>query len=145
MADPNPACYWRQVLRSGVSAYRPLAGADHDEHFRQFVEKAYSDEKERLGRKLNCDPDPDTASISLYILSLILLTYGRIDVVTDILENLPSSTVPARTLARCVQQLLPMEGLDVLADTPAALDWYRAHRDRLRWDEPAGLFRSLDG
>ena len=145
MDELNPAQSWRKTLRSGFSAYRPPKESDASEHFRGFVEQAYCEEKDRLARQSADGSGEALGRNSVYLLALVLLTYGRLDVVEDILENIPSPHVPARALARCVQHLLPMEGLDVLTETPAALLWYRTYRDRLWWDESAGIFRWRDG
>jgi hypothetical protein len=82
-----------------------------------------------------------TARLGIYLAAITLLTYGRLDVVADVLENIPAGRHPARVLARSVQDLLPLATeLDVLARPGAALAWVRENEARLRWSEAAGRF-----
>jgi hypothetical protein len=77
----------------------------------------------------------------IFLLAVALLTYGRLEVVADILENMPGERNPARHLARVVDDLLPLpQGMDAVARTGEVLAWVRAHGDELRWNEDAGRF-----
>lgn len=79
---------------------------------------------------------------NLFLSALALLTYGRLDAVGDVLENMPAPLHPAnRGLAPAVNDLIPAP-ITLRAGTAPddLLGWVRAHEAQLRWDEDAGRF-----
>ncbi len=131
---------WRGVLRAAM--YR--APAD-DHEFLAFCIAAHADEKRSLAAMLaRSAPDREISGtrLGVYIVSLALLTYGRLDVIGDVLENMPPPLHPAnRGLAYAVDRLFPLPtGLHAGSAPLDVLAWIRANESQLRWDEQAGRF-----
>jgi hypothetical protein len=139
MTQP-PNLYWRNVVRSGFTRFRATS-QDLEGDFLRHVEQLYFQEKQK-DRELPADaPERKSVPLGLYVLAVALLTYGRLDVIKDLLGNLPPGRHPARSLARSVSTLIPLRaGLDPLKDPDATLDWINEHRSRLRWHEEEGRF-----
>lgn len=136
----TPAIHWRGVLRAAM--YR--APAD-DHEFLAFCMAAHADEKRLLAEMLArnaSDREISGARVAVYILSLALLTYGRIDVIGDVLENMPPPLHPAnRGLAFAVDRLFPLPtGMHAGSAPLDVLAWIRANESHMRWDELAGRF-----
>jgi hypothetical protein len=107
--------------------------AGDDEAFRSYVEAQL----------------PTAADLERFVLAVGLLTcgvlvVGDVDVLDAILDNVPASGHPARTLARAVDNLLPTGG-NLLADPAATRGWLDRHRHELVWDEVAGRFNRVAG
>lgn len=140
----RPDLYWRDVVRRGFSQFRPTS-ADPEADFLAYVEGLYRQEKGR-NERLPARGEAQGANLSLYTLAVALLTYGRIEVVEDLLRNLPPDRHPARVLARSVDALIPLAtNLNPLANPEATLAWINEHRPRLRWAPAEGHFRMDDG
>ena len=119
----KPSLYWRNVIRGGF--FRPPTD---DQEFFDLCTKGHAEAKRGL---------------DVYIMALALLTYGRLDVVDDVLENMPPDRHPAnRGLAGAVNQLIPAIPSTLRAGTSPqeVLAWIRANESHLRWDEDAGHF-----
>jgi len=145
MSDPGrPDLYWREVVRSGFSGFQPSGAASTDDEFRAHVEKLHEDERAHIRSLAGRDPaDPElrAAGLGLYVLAVALLTWGRLDVVEDILTHVPGGRHPARILARSVNFLVPLDaGFDAVDRPLETLEWIRRHRDLLRWDPDRGMF-----
>jgi hypothetical protein len=82
---------------------------------------------------------PTAQGMARFVMAVALLTFGHVDVVDEILANLPPVGHPARILARSVDALLPTNG-DTLRDPDAVRAWFVEHRDRLSWNEQRGQF-----
>jgi hypothetical protein len=69
-----------------------------------------------------------------------LLTYGRLDVVEGILDNIPSLR-SLRSLLAGVMAILPIPKLlDSGANPEAVKQWLREDRAKLEWVEEKGVF-----
>lgn len=80
-----------------------------------------------------------TSALERYLVSTVLLTYGRLDAALTILDNLPPRGDSARALVRVVDELVG-PGFDALADPAAAREWIAAHASALKWSEADGKF-----
>jgi hypothetical protein len=139
-AERTPSAYWRGVIRGGM--WR--APAD-DAALRAYCDEVYADEKQTLAATLARGGSPrdiEAARVGVFVVALALLTYGRLDVVADVLDNLPPHPHPARRgLAGAIRALLPIPAHLAVLDAPReALAWIRANEARLRWDDDAGRF-----
>jgi hypothetical protein len=133
IAESNapPNLVWRGYVRSAFRQFRPVTD-DPEAEFLRYVDDLHRSARERAR---------PAADLELYILSVALLTYGRLDAVEDVLAHLPDGRHPARTLARSVSTLVPLPpGLDPLHDAQATAAWVRAHRDELIWRPEDGRF-----
>jgi hypothetical protein len=142
--NEKPAVYWRGVLRSAM----PRAPIEDGEFF-EFCTTTHADEKRTLADTLERSPtarDVSGARLGVYVVSLALLTYGRLDVIGDVLENMPPRLHPAnRGLAWAVDRLFPLPtGMHAGATPREVLGWIPANESHLRWDEEAGRFALID-
>jgi len=134
----RPNVYWRDVVRQGFSRFHATT-ADPDADFLLYIEDLYRAEKEREAAR-----GTDTVAapnLALYTLAVALLTYGRLDVIGDLLRNLPPERHPARSLASSISHLLPIDiHRQALSNPTAILQWIDDHRSRLLWSAQAGRF-----
>lgn len=138
--DPKPNLHWRDIIRAGMCR-APTDDAD----FLEFCTQAYAEEKGTLEDVLargGSEQEISGAHLGVYLFALALLTYGRFDVIGDVLENVPPYPHPAnRGLAGAVNQLIPVPAELRAGKSPReVLAWIRANKSRLRWDEDAGRF-----
>jgi hypothetical protein len=140
----RPDLYWRDVVRRGFSRFRATS-PDPEGDFLRYVDALYREEKERCGALPADAPESARGNVALYTLAVALLTYGRLEVVEDLLRNIPPGRHPARVLARSVDALIPLRaGLDPLVDAEATLGFIDEHRARLAWCVDEGRFRLED-
>ena len=126
----KPSTHWRDILRSAI----PRAPSD-DEEFFAFCLQTYANEKRMLAEATS-EREFAGARLGVFVIALSLLTYGRLDVIDDVLVNLPPPGHPARRgLAPAIGRLLTMP-----PDVDDVLGWVRANGNRLRWDQDAGRF-----
>ncbi len=140
IAERKPGLYWRDVIRRAMPR-APSGGAA----LYAFCDEVYADEKRTLAELLaRRAPASEIAGarLGVYVIALALVTYGRLDAVGDVLENLPPREHPARRgLAGAIRELLPVPEPMSRLDSPAeVLAWIRANEARLRWDDDAGRF-----
>jgi hypothetical protein len=141
--EHKPNLEWRRIVKASLRAYHPEPGRDPEEDFRVYIERSYQFEKGRLALLANrSSTDRACAERAVYRLAVALLTYGRLEMVEDIVKLLPGDRDPSRMLARSLHALLPLGAdLDVYTTRAAAvLDWLAQNTRRLRWNETAGRF-----
>lgn len=115
----TPAARWRAIVRDGMQRV-----SGDDEQFHGYLREHF----------------PAAAGLERFVLAVGLLSFGRLDVVDAILEDLPAVGHPARMLARSVDDIMPT-GTNVLADPVATRRWFIEHRELLAWDEENGRFK----
>jgi hypothetical protein len=122
----------------------PRAPAD-DQEFLAYCIRIHAEEKRTLEDTLArgaSERDISGARLGVYVIALALLTYGRLDVIGDVLENMPRYPHPSnRGVSPTVDRLIPLPA-DLQAGTSPreVLAWIRANESQLRWDEDAGRF-----
>lgn len=113
----------------------PRAPAD-DREFYDYIVSQYATERERLADTVaRAAPASEVAGArtSVYILALALVTYGRLDVIADVLDNmLPPAHPTNRALAHEIKALIPIPPHLHAGTSPSeTLEWIRAHASRL--------------
>ena len=80
------------------------------------------------------------------MLALALLTYGHLDAVEDILNNIPSSPkARIRSSVKALKVFLPLpDDLDPLSNSEGVRTWFSQHRELLQWDVGKGIFVLVD-
>jgi hypothetical protein len=137
----RPDLEWRDVVRRHFIYFSPTT-SDPEADFLAYMERTYSEEKERVERLAPDAPERSWPNLGLLAMAVALLTYGRLDVIGDLLGNVPPEKHPARVLARSVDALIPLgPGIDARADPAAALAWIEQHRSRLSWSAHEGRFQ----
>ena len=123
--------------------YHAPSDVDADEHFRQYLENYYGEEKQRLEYLVtrgSPEAEVTAARNGLFVLASGLLAFGRLDVVEDVLRNIPS-TGGVRRLALGVKAMLPLpEDLDPIRDTELVRAWVQANRTKFKWNEQIGKY-----
>jgi hypothetical protein len=134
----TPASYWREIVLSGMRRLDP-----DDIHGQ--LEAEYNRARSLLERLL-ADPNSppaevEAARLEVFFLGVALLTFGHLDVVENVLSNIPAYQTPPRMLANSLAALIPFPGeANPMTNRAAAVDWFRRHQARLRWDEESGRF-----
>lgn len=143
-----PSRLYRTAVRQTLTQYRPRAGVDPEEDFRDFLQACYREERARLESLKASEAGPQESLMiknGLFVLATGLFAFGRIEVAEDLLDYLPSSG-GIRKLALALQALLPLpEGLEPWRDQDAIRAWLRQHKKRLRWDEAQGRYVASHG
>lgn len=139
-SDVKPSVFWRGVIRAWIPR-----GPSDDRKLLEYCAQVYAEEKHFLEETLArgaSDLDIRGARAAVYVIALALLTYGRLDVIGDVLENmLPYPHPTNRRLSQTVDALFPVTGgLHAGRSPREVLAWIRANESRLRWDEEVGQF-----
>jgi hypothetical protein len=90
--------------------------------------------------------DPKQISIrsERFIFAAGLFAYGQLDVADDLLDDMPASG-SIRKLALALKALLPLPNpLHPHRDPEGTRLWPRNHRERLQWNEEAGMYELSD-
>lgn len=131
---------FRQAINSleGLKHYRFSPDAnDLYEHLESEYEKA----KNRISALFDSGESQSIIKShknGLFIISVGLFAYGRLDVAEDILNNIPGGRGSINHLAGVLKRLLPLPSGYSPRDNPNAIkEWLRVKRSRLRWDELA--------
>lgn len=145
--EPTPAQKYREWVHSDALFYEDPLGPTSDEQlaFRTALEEVYTTAKDELHAAL---VEKDTEAkilhghqIALLILAVGLLTYGRLDVVDDILNGIPVAPRNIRMLAGSLKALLPMpENLSPFGNPEEVKHWVMSNESKLRWSEESGKF-----
>jgi hypothetical protein len=137
MSD-TPALKWRRMIRDGgMRTYRPTPDAELEIDFCHFVEKEL--EKAQVG--LAGTPS-DAARVSIFVLAIALLTYGRLDMADLIIANAPPPRSHLAGLLSALRDLLPLPANIDVRDGAAVRCWLQSQRDDLVWNEHAGRFET---
>jgi hypothetical protein len=133
---------YRTSVRQVCTQYEPPADGDRDEAFLSYLRSGYEEAKVRCGSVVGKDDDPKQTSIHIgrFIFAAGLFAYGQLDVADDLLDYMPSSG-GIRKLALVLKALLPLpDPLHPLRDPEGTRLWLQNHRDRLQWNEAAGMY-----
>jgi hypothetical protein len=72
----------------------------------------------------------------LFVLSIGLFSFGRLDVAEDILDNIPGGRGSVNHLVGVLNRLLPLPpGFNCRKNPIEFKEWLKANRSQLRWDE----------
>lgn len=137
--NTSPARHFRKSIRSEFRRYQEPPNSDTDTAFREYLESEYESAKSRLSNLLSKGASELVVKgerNGLFVISVGLFTFGRLDVAEDILDNIPGGRVPANHLAGVLNRLLPLPADFSPRENPAAIrEWLKVKRSRLKWDE----------
>jgi hypothetical protein len=113
--------------------------SEADINLREFLESEYEKEKSKL-LQLITEGASETVikseSFFLFLISVGLFTFGRLDVYQDILDNIPHTLIRFKGLSYVITTLLPTpDNLDPLKNTAEIVEWIKTKRSKLKWDE----------
>ncbi len=119
------------MVRDICANYHPPPPlGENDAEFYSYVRSHYLQAKESGERT------------ELFVFAAGLLTYGEIEMVDDILDNIPSGKGHIRRFAWTVNVLFPApKELDALENAPGLKRWFHENRDTFYWDEQEFIFR----
>jgi hypothetical protein len=134
------AQFWRSTALVGYFWQEPPPpGTDADAYLYAKAEAVYIDQIGDGG--INHKPFPRKCDAGALIAAVILLTYGRLDVVAAILELPLHPFAKVNSLRRSVWSLVPFPSdIHNLGDTKVAIAWVEANKERLHWDKEEGRF-----
>ena len=139
----RPGTLYRAAVRQLLFRYAPAAGGDADLQLLDHLEQQYAEERRTLAAAEAAGaPEPQlTATRSaLFVFSVGLLAFGRIERARDVIDYMPSSG-SVRRLALALAALLPLpRTLDPLRAPEAVRTWLMEHGAQLRWDETRGCY-----
>lgn len=134
----KPSLLYRSAARQAFFGYHAPSGVDPDDYFRYFLEERYREAKTEPALP---KVDMTSTRLDLFVIAAGLLTYGRLDVFEDILDNIPPDRVKIRRLAYSLKILLPLpDALDPVEQSEAVKQWIRENSQHLKWDEEEGRF-----
>lgn len=131
------ARFYRNMVRQICEMYAPIPAIDDNARFFRYLEQRYDNAKRRIQNLLDKHAEVSEIDLerhALFVFAAGLLTYGRVDVVDDILAHIPPSG-HVRRLAWTVSTLMPMPTeLDPLDNLDDATAWIQENRTRLNWN-----------
>lgn len=137
----SPARRFRSAIRPRTvpKINETSTDSEADIALRELLEAEYEKEKSRL-LQLFTERASEHAvkgeTIFLFMISVGLFTFGRLDVAQDILDNIPHTNVRLKGLAYVITRLLPTpDNLDPLKNTAEIVEWLKTKRSKLKWDE----------
>jgi len=141
-SSSNSAPLYREAVRQTFIGYKPEP--DTEEYFRTFLEQRYTLVKSDLAHR----PEEKVSShyvnsdrLALFIIAVGLLTYGRLDVLSDILDNVPPSDLPLYRLLGVFRAVLPLPAtLSIRTHLDGIRDWVAEHEGYLEWDSETTKF-----
>ncbi|BAY22448.1 hypothetical protein NIES2100_22110 [Calothrix sp. NIES-2100] len=135
----STARHFRKSIFSEFRRYQTSPDAEPDTAFCQYLESEYEKAKSRLSNLINqgaSASDLKAEKNGLFIISIGLFTFGRLDVAEDIVDNIPGGRGRVNHLAGVVNRLLPLPpGLSPFGNPDAIKEWLKQNRCRLSWDE----------
>jgi hypothetical protein len=113
---------------------------DTEISFLEYLKVCYNLSKEELA---NYETEESTRSAirnGIFVCATGMLTYGQIEVVPDVLNNIPESG-NARRLANVVSLLFPLpDELHPLTHPTAVVTWVENHKHKLHWNAIKEIF-----
>jgi hypothetical protein len=143
MSLTTPAKHWRSMMMQIAYMGDRPNNMSEDDYFLEKSEQEHNASHQELERILAEGGDPTGRGVrnGIYLSAIALLTYGRIDVVGDILNNLPPQFTNMYQLHRVVDALIPVpSSLRTIQDKDAVMTWVRDNIDNLKWNDEKGKF-----
>ncbi|MEO0933656.1 MAG: hypothetical protein AAFY21_07825 [Cyanobacteria bacterium J06641_2] len=126
----------REMLRC---EFRNRDNLQTDAAFYHELQNLYQEYKREILAKTNEGvPDSDIKGFrnGLFVLSVGLFCFGRLDVAEDILDNIPGGRGNINRFAYVLNRLLPAPSdLNCVNNPMEFKQWLRKNRSQVRWDE----------
>lgn len=138
-ANISQARRYREMVRFEFKRCPPPPDSNPDKAFRIHLEALYEQEKKQLLSLVDenaSESEIRNRKAGLFLISVGLFTYGRLDVAEDILTGIPGGKGQIRRLTWVMSVLLPLpEKLDALTQPDLVSEWLKMNRSKLRWNE----------
>ncbi|OUL29672.1 hypothetical protein BV378_05740 [Nostoc sp. RF31YmG] len=131
---------FREILRSRISSKINEASTDSEADIAllECLESDYEAAKSKLSRLLAEGASESLVKgtrITLFIISVGLFAFGRLDAAEDILENIPGGLSPVNHLSGVLNRLLPLPpGFSSRQNPTAIKEWLKIKRSQLKWN-----------
>ncbi len=139
MANTENIPYARRIREALRSGFRNSADLQTDAAFYAELQSLYQEHKKEILEKISegvSDSEIKAVRNGVYILSVALFCFGRLDVAEDILDNIPGGRGNINRFAGVLNALLPLpSGLNYRNNPIEFKKWLKANRSQLRWDE----------
>ena len=143
-ANISQAKRYREMVRFEFKRCPPPPDSNPDKAFHIHLEALYKKDKKVLLKLVDenaSESEIRNQKVGLFILSVGLFTYGRLDVAEDILTGIPGGRGSIRRLTWVMNVLLPLpEKLDALKQPDLVSEWLKINSDKLRWDESSETY-----
>ncbi len=127
----------RRIQESIRSEFRNSAELVTDADFYTELQYWYEDSKRDL--KINEEASESRIKATrngLFVISVGLFCFGRLDVAEDILDNIPGGRGSVNHFAGVLHRLLPLPpGFNCLKNPNEIKEWLKLNRSQLRWDK----------
>ncbi|ALF55688.1 hypothetical protein ACX27_27100 [Nostoc piscinale CENA21] len=147
--NTSPARKFRKSILSEFQKYVSNTNAEFDTEFYTYLECEYDKVKIKLSKLFNEGTSElllKAEKNGLFLISVELFTFGRLDVAEDILDNIPGKRVTASHLAGILNRLLPLPpGFSPFENPNAIKQWLEEKRSMLKWDESLERYILEDG
>ena len=129
-----------KLIRESIrSEFRNRNNLETDTAFYAELQSLYQEHKSEILEKVNegaSDSDIKGIRNGVYILSVALFCFGRLDVAEDILDNIPGGRGNINRFVGVLNRLLPLPtGLNCRKNPILFKKWLKVNRSQLRWDE----------
>jgi hypothetical protein len=137
---------FREILRPRISSKINEASTDSEADIALYecLESDYEKAKYRLSQKLaeGASESLVKATINdLFIISVGLFAFGRLDVAEDILDNIPGGLSPINHLAGVLNRLLPLPPGFSSRDNPDAIkEWLQVKYSQIKWNSNLEIY-----
>ncbi len=151
MANKTPSIKWRDRILEGVyfpKRFFPELPEGPERYTRLLRDcESWYRKAQSISPTATQSISPDSESIRAigFVAAIALLTYGRIDVLDDALDLLPTKAGGVQVLAEALKTLLPLpRELDARINRDAVRDWICHHKQQLVWVEEDGVYILAD-
>lgn len=133
----NPARIFRENWRDN--------NRDNDLAMFEFAESVYEESKREMMSLLDSNTSEaniiKSTKLSLFLMSVTLFAFGRLDVAQDILNNVPYHSVRIKGFSNVLTRLLPTpKNLSVLNNAAEVEQWLKLKYSKLIWHENLGRY-----
>lgn len=142
MNTPFPGGFYRDIVQELCVHFNPGESGSEDE-FYSYLDACYKADSQALAAAGIDSEAPRSVSDvknGVFVFAVGLFTFGRLDVVEDIIKRMPSSG-QVRGLEYVINVLLPLpDNLDPIMQPDTFHRWLTRNAERLIWNKNKGLF-----
>ena len=129
MTNPKSTIYYRNAVKDLCIYYN-----EDELNFFSYLRNQYDTSKDELDTLERNGFNETAIRNGIYVLATGLLTYGQIEVVQDIVDNVPTSG-KVRRLTNLLPIVLPLPDDVNKDDKLGLLNWLKNNQDCLMWNE----------
>lgn len=148
MRNPLPGDFYRDIVRELCINFSSNENdIESDDEFYTYLDSSYRADKQALqeaGYVVGSPKSVSGVTNGMFVFAVGLFTYGRLDVVEDIVKRIPK-TGNVRRLEFVINVLLPIpDNLEPMDDPGEFHRWLQENQQKLVWNKNKGLFEWKD-